>query len=343
MQEWLKEVARGKRGSKDLSYEQTREAAASILNGEATDAQIAGYLVAERIKTESPDEMLAFVHSLREHSQAIPVPSPIQNKLVDFAGPYNGRKSFIATIPVSILLSEYGIPAYLHSSDALPPKYGTTVKDVLTALGIKVEQTGQQIANSIKEKGIGFASTESFCASLGRLRPIREQLHVRTLLNTAEKVLNLSSAHSLMMGAYHRTAINKIYPLFEGLTYQNVYIVQGVEGSEDLPVHRNSFIFKISNETYEDWVVKPKDYGLLDKEFDKDHKLSIQEQAEITTTLLSGEVPESYRYYYNQVLFNAGIRYYLFGAVETIEEGISIAKEQLRSQRGLHQLESWKE
>lgn len=69
MQQWLKEVARGKRGSKDLDYQQTTEVAQTIINGDATDAQIAAYLIALRLKTESPEELLAFVHAFGDNSE----------------------------------------------------------------------------------------------------------------------------------------------------------------------------------------------------------------------------------------------------------------------------------
>ncbi|WKB35019.1 hypothetical protein QS257_14875 [Terrilactibacillus sp. S3-3] len=68
MQQWLKEVARGKRGSKALSYEETTQLAHFILEGKATDAQISAYLIAERMKTESADELLAFIRTLQETS-----------------------------------------------------------------------------------------------------------------------------------------------------------------------------------------------------------------------------------------------------------------------------------
>jgi anthranilate phosphoribosyltransferase len=339
MQQWLKEVARGKRGSKDLDYQQTKEVAQSIINGDATDAQIAAYLIALRLKTESPEELLAFVHAFGDESEKI---DSIQQSIIDLASPYNGRNTFTGSIPTAILMAEYGLPVFLHGSDALPPKYGIAMKEILSLLGIEISQNAPRLAKTITEAGIAFASTEEFCTSLGKLRKIRKELGVRTLLNTVEKLLNLANADSIMMGAYHRTAINKIAPIFKGLSYKNVYVVQGMEGSEDLPVHRNSFIFKITDNEMESFIVNPGEYGLMAPEVDKDIKLSASVQSDITMALLSGEQSEFLQTYYNQVLFNTGIRYHLFGAVPGIGEGIEIAKEQLKAQKGLRQLEKWK-
>jgi anthranilate phosphoribosyltransferase len=339
MQQWLKEVARGKRGSKDLDYHQTKEVAQAIINGDATDAQIAAYLIALRLKSESPEELLAFVHAFGDHSEKL---ESTQQPIIDLASPYNGRNTFMGSIPTAILMAEHGLPVFLHGSDALPPKYGVAMKEILARMGVDISLNAASLLKTISEAGIAFASTEEFSNSLGKLRKIRKELGVRTLLNTVEKLLNLANAESIMMGAYHRTAINKIAPIFKGLSYKNVYVVQGMEGSEDLPVHRNSFIFKITENEMESSIVNPEEFGLLAPEMDKDIKLTAKEQSDITMAILSGENSKILQYYYNQVVFNTGIRYYLFGCAASIGEGIEITKEQIREQKGLSQLGKWK-
>jgi anthranilate phosphoribosyltransferase len=340
MQHWIKEVARGKRGSRDLTYEETLEAARTIISGEATDAQIAAYFIAQRLKTESSDELLAFVHAFQENCKKIDTKPEINGKLVDFASPYTGRNLFATTIPCAILLSEFGIPVILHSSESLPPKYGTSLKEIIHDLGVNTNLDNSALSRSIESNHLGFAWTDQFCPPLEKIRGLREELGVRTLLNTIEKLLNLGNSHSILLGAFHRTAINKIAPIFSQLSYKEAFIVQGVEGSEDLPVHRNSFIFKLSNGETNSFIVKPEDFGMLAEE--RKEKLTIKNQTDLILALLSGEKTEALGYYYKQVLFNTGIRYFLFGVTSTIEEGIAIAKEQLQSQRGLAQLNKWR-
>lgn len=232
MQQWIKEVARGKRGARDLTYEEAKQAAEAMVTGNASPAQTAAFLIAERIKTESPEELLAFTEALRNSSETLSLSKAVKDAVIDFAGPYTGRHSFLATIPVSLLLAGNGIPAFLHGSDALPPKYGTSIKDVLDKLGIPSETNPAQTAHSLEEASIGFAAAETFCKPFVRMRKIREEIGVRTVLNTAEKLVNFSDADKLMMGAFHRTAIQKMHPVFQRLTYKEVFIVQGAEGSE---------------------------------------------------------------------------------------------------------------
>ncbi|MED4803674.1 anthranilate phosphoribosyltransferase [Bacillus atrophaeus] len=341
MQQWIKEVARGKRGAKDLSYEQAKLAAETLFSKEATDVQIAAFLIAERIKTETPDELLAITEAMRAGAAVLQLPSDVRNSVIDFAGPYTGRQSFLATIPVSILLAESGIPAFLHSSDTLPPKYAISIKAVLDKLGVKTDSSPEQTAKTVRELNIGFASAEIFWQPFSRFRTIRDDIGVRTVLNTAEKLLNYAGAANIMMGAFHRTAIQNIYPVFEKLRYEQAFIVQGAEGSEDVPVHRNSFVFTISGSDMSSFILKPEDYGLKADESAFDKTLTAESQAKKITALLSGNEDPSLDYERKQVLMNAALRYYLFGHTASIEEGAELAKSQLRQKRGLRTLERW--
>ncbi|WP_187374480.1 anthranilate phosphoribosyltransferase [Gracilibacillus timonensis] len=295
MQKWLKEVARGKKGSKDLTYQETVEVAETLLSGQATSAQTAAYLVAERIKMESAEELLAFIHTLSDHADHLDLSADRQAQAIDFAGPYNGRNSFAATIPVSLLLAEHGVPVFLSASDTLPPKYGTSLKAIMQELLISTEATKQELTAMVEHDQFGFADTEQYCPALARVRPIREEIGVRTLFNTVEKLVNISQAKNVMLGAFHRTAINKLSEVFKQLDYQHVYVVQGLEGSEDVPVHRNSFVFDWTPEGLDSFIVRPEDYGLASKEFDKQEKLSAVEQAHRVRAVFQGEQTGKYR------------------------------------------------
>ncbi|WP_163579498.1 anthranilate phosphoribosyltransferase [Gracilibacillus saliphilus] len=338
MQQWLKEVARGKKGSKDLDYQQTLQVAESIISGEATTAQIAAYLVAERIKTETHEELLAFIHTLQQHTKRLHLPDEVTEKAIDFAGPYNGRNSFAATIPVSLLLADYGVPVFLSASDTLPPKYGTSLKAIFSELGVAVDSERDETEKKMRKINMAFVDTEQYSPSLAKLRSIRKEIGVRTLFNTVEKLINISQAKNVMLGAFHRTAINKLEGVFKHLEYQHVYIVQGLEGSEDVPVHRNSFVFDWTPAGLNSFIMKPKDYGLEYKDFDKTVKLSAKEQASIIHAIFSGDQKQEHSYYYHQILLNAGLRYYLFKVTRSIEEGIEIAEEQIKSGRAMQKL-----
>lgn len=123
MRDILKEVARGKKGAKDLPYEEALRGARMILSQEATSAQAAVFFVAERIKMETADELLAFVEALRSGSTQHRIPGGI-----DCAGPYDGRKkSFFASFPAAFVTAACGVPVTLHGGRSLPQQRDSTM------------------------------------------------------------------------------------------------------------------------------------------------------------------------------------------------------------------------
>ncbi|UZJ80914.1 anthranilate phosphoribosyltransferase [Fictibacillus sp. KU28468] len=339
MQQWIKEVGRGKRGAKDLTYEEALKAAACIASGVATDAQIAAFFMAERIKMETPDELLAFIHEFRNHTEHLT--QQTTRKILDCGGPYNGRNSFAATIPVSILLSQQGLPVFLHADESLPPKHGTSLKTILEHLKVPIAHSLEEVESSLDQTEIGFGWTEKFCPPLGSLRRIRKEIGVRTIMNTVEKLLDISSAKYIILGVFHRSAVNKIIPSLQRLTYEKAFIVQGVEGSEDLPVHRSSFIYEVTQEKSESIIINPEDYGLKHaKEVNKEN-LTPDVQCTTIQRVLAGEKSGEIAPYRNQVVLNAGLRFYILGHTSSMAEGTALAEQLLNAHKGMEQLQRW--
>ena len=135
MKQWIKAVGTGKVGSRDLTYDEAVAAAHAISRGEVTDAQVGAFLMALRMKGETHDEIMAFVDVFRKYS----LPFASYSNSLNCAGPYDGRNYFPITIPVSLLLASVGFPQVLHGAESLPPKLGTSLKELLSGLGIQID------------------------------------------------------------------------------------------------------------------------------------------------------------------------------------------------------------
>ncbi|MFC4767470.1 anthranilate phosphoribosyltransferase [Effusibacillus consociatus] len=333
MQQFLKEVGRGKKGAKDLPFELAKEAADRIFDGEATDAQIGAFFIAERVKSETVEELLAFIESGRERAQKV---THGQKGLLDCAGPYDGRaKSFAATIPVAAVLAAAGVPVVLHGSLSLPPKFGVSLREILQQVGVPVEAHAEQIGNMIDRNNIAFIETENYCPPLRQLRKIREDLGVRTLLNTVEKFLNVAAAEYLVAGVFHTSALEKAAELTITLGYRKAMVVQGIDGSEDIPTNRPSALYIIQDGTMEKHLVNPKDYGLAEDAAPV--KLTTADQASHVLEVLQGG-----RQYRNMVLLNSALRLWLTGHAGDISEGIEIAGSVLDSGKAWAKFSEWR-
>lgn len=317
----LKEVGRGKRGARDLSYEEALLAANAILDLKATPAQIGAFFIAERMKMESVEELEAFAAACRSRAYR----APIQQGL-DCAGPYDGRKkSFYATFPTSFVLAAAGLPVTLHGSESLPPKWGITLHDLLREAGIDAALLSrEQIVKAASDTGVLYVPAEEWCLPLKALRSIRIELGMRTVLNTAEKLIDYSHSPYLIFGVYHNTVFDRMAKLANQLHYHKALIVQGTEGSEDLFIERPTRTYFVENGESQLHIIDPDAYGLLTSAPEIDWTAAGQlHEAE---AVLQGC---GHMAFTNQVLLNAAVRLHLAEKVESVEEGLYVCKDLL--------------
>lgn len=332
---WLKEVGRGKRGARDLNYDEAKDAAELILGGKATPAQIGAFFIAERIKMESVEELEAFVHVCRAHAFR----SPIQ-KGMDCSGPYDGRKkSFFATFPTAFVLAAAGLPVTLHGSGSLPPKWGLTLQDLLMEAGIDANHASRdKLIEAAQATGVLYVPAEKWCPPLGELRSIRVELGMRTVLNTAEKLVDYSHSPYLLFGVYHNTVFERMAKLSERLGYERALIVQGTEGSEDLYIERPTRTYYVQDGEASLQIIDPDTYGL--ETTPPEIEWTAAAQIEATEAVLRND---GHLAFANQVLLNAAVRLHLAGKADSIEQGIYLSKDLLDEGKPLALYTKWKE
>lgn len=331
----LKEVGRGKRGARDLTYEEAFRAAELIVTGSATQAQIGAFLIAERIKMESTDELRAFIDVLRKTSQLYPVQGSF-----DCAGPYDGRtRTFVATLPTAFVLAACGLPATLHGSKKLPPKWGITLTDILEALKVPAAESSYDVLiAAAKRTGFLFVPTEEWCPPLGKLRELRQELGLRTVFNTAEKLLRFSNPSYMAIGVFHGTVFEKITNLLVELGINNGIVVQGMEGSEDLAVDKRTRTYVIKNGVSELFIVDPEMFELLVEVPVVEWTAELQAQTILSVLRNEAELP-----YLNAVLLNSAIRLWIGEKAGSIEEGIYLARHAIEQGHALKKYQEWTE
>ncbi|MDQ0901537.1 MULTISPECIES: anthranilate phosphoribosyltransferase [unclassified Paenibacillus] len=331
----LKEVGRGKRGARDLTYEEASQAAELILTGAATQAQMGAFLVAERIKMESPEELKAFIDALRQRIQTYPIPGSM-----DCAGPYDGRsRTFIATLPTAFVLAACGLPTTLHGSPSMPPKWGITLSDVLAALEVPaLDASREALISAAARTGFLFAPTENWCAPLGELRELRKELGLRTVFNTAEKLLRFTEAPFMAVGVFHGTVFEKITNLLIELGVSHGIVVQGMEGSEDLSVDKRTRTYLIQEGASELFIVDPEIYELMVEV--PEIEWTAQLQGETALSVLRGEAELPYL---NMVLLNSAVRLWVSKKAGSIEEGIYLARHAIEQGAALQKFTEWTE
>ena len=188
MRTYLREIGQGQRTGRDLTAEEARDAMSLILSGEATPAQAGGFLLLQRYKGESPEELLGFAGAIRAGANLI---RPKVQGLLDVGSPYDGRKKSIVVSPASsIVVAAAGVPVVMHGEKGLGPKHGVPVGDVLEAMGVDVDAEADEVASSIEELGLGYLRSARFVPQVYAVKDLREEIALRTVFATIEKIYN---------------------------------------------------------------------------------------------------------------------------------------------------------
>ncbi|MCZ8521408.1 MULTISPECIES: anthranilate phosphoribosyltransferase [Paenibacillus] len=336
MEEWINITGRGRQGSRHLTYEEAVQAAHMVARGESTDAQTAAFLIAMRMKGESFEEVKGFIDVFRKYS--LPY-KPFPHSL-NCAGPYDGRLYFPVTLPVSLLLASAGFPQVLHGSESLPPKLGVSLKELLEGLGVQVELQAKEWEDLFRSLGIGFIWTELICPPLGRVRPVRKQLALRTFLNRIEKILNPVQSQYMLIGVNHEAAMDQLTHLLPQLGIETAYAIQGIEGSEDLPTYKTTLVRRVNPWGDTTSMIDPAVFGFSGKPLEPCSK---EKQLQLLNRILQGEEGPDLHNEKEHIVFNAGLRLYWFEKVESYEEGFQLARTLLERGDPYKLLAKWRD
>jgi anthranilate phosphoribosyltransferase len=206
-------------------------------------------------------------------------------------------------------------------------------------MGVATADMSQETAiHAAKQTGVLFVVSEQWCTPLRDLRSIREELGLRTVLNTAEKLVDYGSSPYIVFGVFHNTVFDKTAKVMQNLSYRRALIVQGSEGSEDLFIDRPTRTYLFANGKVSLQVIDPEMYGL--DSVVPEHHWTPAEQLRISEEVLQGTAPTAFS---NQVLLNGAVRLFIAGRVDSIEEGLYTCKPLLENGNAWELYCRWRE
>jgi anthranilate phosphoribosyltransferase len=213
-----------------LSRAQAREAMGEIMRGEATPAQIGGFLVALRFKGETADEIAGCAEAMREH--VLPV-HPARDDVVDTAGTGgDGAQTLNISTAAALVAAAAGAGVAKHGNRAVSSASGSA--DVLEALGFELELPPDRIARSIDELGFGFMFAPTHHPAMRHAAPIRRELATRTIFNVLGPLTNPAGARAQIVGVYSPELVPTIAEVLAQLGARRAFVVHGAGGIDEL-------------------------------------------------------------------------------------------------------------
>jgi anthranilate phosphoribosyltransferase len=242
----------------DLTREEAREAMNTIMSGEATPAQIGGFLVALRLKGETADEIAGCAEAMRAH--VVPV-KPEREDLVDTAGTGgDGGRTFNISTAAALVAAAAGAGVAKHGNRAVSSASGSA--DVLEALGFSLELPPDRIARSIDELGFGFLFAPTHHPAMKHAAPVRKELAARTVFNVLGPLTNPADARAQIVGVYSPELVRTLAEVLATLGARRAFVVHGAEGIDELSPAGPNLVCEVVDGGVHRREIDPLDFGV---------------------------------------------------------------------------------
>lgn len=320
----MKEILAKLVAGNDLSVEEAKKAQEIILTGQATDAQIAAFLTALRMKGETIDEITGLASVLRDKANTI---APKVDKHVDLVGTGGDcTYSFNISTTSAFVVAAVGLPVAKHGNRSISSKSGAG--DVLEALGVNISADPDVVSRCVETVGIGFMFAPHFNPAMKYVGKVRKELGFRTVFNTLGPLSNPSRAKAMVVGVYDKNLTETIANAMMNMGVERALVVSGNDNMDEITLTGATTISEIKDNTVNTYTVTPEQFGFETVELKELQGGDGKANAQITKDILSGKEKGAKR---NIVLLNAGATLYAGGMCSSIEEGIKLAEKTIDS------------
>lgn len=313
----------------DLSLEMTKSFMDEIMSGKATNAQIASFVTAMRMKGETIDEITACAMIMRKCGTKL----RHEGDVLDIVGT-GGDQAYTFNISTvsSFVISAAGVPVAKHGNRSVSSKCGSA--DVLEALGVKIDIPVSNSEKILKEIGICFMFAPNYHSSMKYAAPVRKELGVRTIFNILGPLASPADVNMQLLGVYDENLVEPLARVLSNLGIKKAMVVHGHDGLDEISLTTSSTVCEVNNGYLNSFFLDPRQFGF---EYCKPEDLiggGPQENAEIARRILNGEKGPKR----DIVLLNSAVCLYMFYDNITLRECVKMAADIIDSGRAMEQL-----
>lgn len=307
----------------DLTREEARSAMETIMNGEATDAQIGGFLVAMRLKGETVEEIASFTRVMREKATHIDAGNA---QVLDTCGTGgDGAHTFNISTITAFVAAGAGITVAKHGNRSVSSKCGSA--DVIKELGINIDIPSEKVSECLEKVGIAFLFAPRLHASMKYAIGPRRELAVRTFFNILGPMTNPASAKRQLIGVYSRELVETVAGVLADLGSERAFVVHGNDGLDEITTTSETFIAEVKNGKVNTYSISPEDFSVKRAALNDLEGGDTSKNAAIFTSILSGDTCPGR----DIVILNSAFAICAGGGVDTPEEGLKIAEKSIDS------------
>ena len=334
-----------------LPRAEARDVMAEVLSGKCTDAQIAGLLVALRMKGETVEEIVGFAEAIR--AAAAPLPIERSNSgaailvsgtgrdaltepaLVDTSGTGGDASgTFNISTATAFVSAGAGVRVAKHGNRSITSKCGSA--DVIEALGINIQLSPERSAQCLREVGLCFLYAPNLHPAMKQVQSVRRELRMRTMFNLLGPLTNPAGASGQVVGVYSLDLVEKLAEALSMLGLHRALVVHGLDGLDEITITGKTRIAEAREGSVRSYEVEPEEFGLARATLQEISGGDAQENAAIVRAILQGE--KSPRR--DVVLLNAAAALVAAGRSDHIGEAVPLAAKSIDSGAAAKKLEA---
>lgn len=295
-----------------------------IMTGEATPAQIGGFLIGLRMKGETVEEVAAAASVMRD--LATPVDVDDHAHLVDIVGTGgDGASTFNVSTASTFVLAAAGGRVAKHGNRSVSSSSGSA--DVLEAAGVNLDASPEQVSNCISEVGVGFMFAPKHHSAMKHAIGPRKEMGVRTIFNVLGPLTNPAGAPNQVLGVYSDHWLEPLAQVLKQLGSNHVMVVHSEDGLDEISVGAATNVAELKNGEVTTYQINPEDFGLQTSSLDSLKVGNARESLDVIKSVFANEAGPAR----DIIQLNAGAAIYVAGLAGTLAEGIAKAGEVIAS------------
>jgi anthranilate phosphoribosyltransferase len=303
-----------------------------IMCGAATDAQIAGFLVALRCKGETVDEIAAAVEVMRELATEVPVSG---DHVIDTCGTGgDGANTFNISTACAFVVAAAGGQVAKHGNRSVSSRCGSA--DVLEAAGVNLDLSAEQVAQCVHDIGVGFLFAPKHHGAMKHTINVRKELGIRTLFNLLGPLSNPASSPNQLIGVFAQEWVEPLAHVLNKLGSKHVLVVSADDGLDEISIASATQIAELKDGAVSTYTVTPEQFGLKRSSLNALSVGNAEESLRMIKSVLNNKPGAAL----DIVLLNAGAAIYAANIANTLSDGIQKAREVIASGAALAKLDA---
>jgi anthranilate phosphoribosyltransferase len=320
-----------------LTREEARSVMGEVLQGKASDAQIAALLVSLHMKGETVEEIVGFAEAIRAAASAFDAGKPLDDNGLDVSGTERDALvdtcgtggdtsgTFNISTATALTIAGAGVRVAKHGNRSVTSKCGSA--DVIEALGVNIGLPAAKMAECLNEVGIAFLFAPAMHSAMKHVQPARRELRLRTVFNLLGPLTNPAHASAQVVGVYAESLVEKLAQALKLLGLRRALVVHGKDGLDEITITGPTLVGEVRDGWVKTYEISPEEFGLKRDTLESISGGDVQANAEIIREVLGGK-KNARR---DVVLLNAAAALVASAKADTIGQAIPIATKSIDS------------